>query len=376
MLNRRKFIQTILSDARTERNYFDFKQTIDISSEAGRGKLLKSIVAFANANRQNPAFIIVGIEDGTRSILGAEEIDDVRLQQLICNYTQPPLQVLYEAVPFPHSASTTTLGLLTIHPANETVTVSRNIWKLKKGDIYTRAGSEIQHINHADVMGTNPYSQECLELIANSSVRLKDTLNELIFFYTNTPPSYQPAHRVYQDRHVICYSGWKNDNFDIASLSEVNVELLTEGLSLFFSAVNQVQIFTTENSFTVCQYLHLFWEGTGKLYPYEETSIKFNNDGTYHLNRSIIFKTPTVSPIAINKLLEHYEHLNREQLDWENHLGELEILPSMLLIAALNGSDKAKYYLENFINGRADGVVGEALSEALEVFYRVTRQGS
>ena len=85
----------------------DFKQDqypIDKGStpeerENLRGKLIKDILAMANASREVAAYILIGVEEirgGRSTIVGVQNhLDDANLHQLINSKTQRPVEFSY-----------------------------------------------------------------------------------------------------------------------------------------------------------------------------------------------------------------------------------------------------------------------------------------
>src|SRR4029077_8968624 len=217
------------------------------------------------------------------------------------------LQALYEMVPFPNSASEPTLGLLTLHPLGVPVPIAKRIWKVPAGARYIRDGSEVRGLKAGEAIEPNAYEDECRSLLARASVRLEDTLRDFLAFQEKTGASYHPRYMVYRDQHVVCYSGWPQDRFGVPALSEVNVELLTEGVSFFWSALRYVTMSTSPDRFSVCEQALLFWKGQGQLYPFEETWLGFPEDGRYSVDRTFVFRPPKVPQEAVAALVSEYE---------------------------------------------------------------------
>jgi hypothetical protein len=163
------------------------------------------------------------------------------------------------------------------------------------------------------------------------------------------------------------------------ALSEVNVEMLSEGISLFWSALRYVTISQTQDQFTVCEQALLFWEGSGRLIPFETTALAFADDGTYTMKKSLVFTPSTVSASSIDAMLAADERFLRSLREPGQHLpidhGRLETFPTELLIAAVNGSATARGYLENYLDGHSDGAVAEARTKAISLLRRLDVSG-
>lgn len=100
--------------------------------------LLKDILAFANAWRDGAAYILIGVRDGTREIVGIDkDIDDSRLQQFINGKLNRPLHFSYRSVEYEGRI----LGLYTIPVQARPVYATKNIGKVKADTVYVRRGS-------------------------------------------------------------------------------------------------------------------------------------------------------------------------------------------------------------------------------------------
>jgi predicted HTH transcriptional regulator len=81
--------------AREEGRKLDFKQRIELNYETGKKELTKDICAIANSNGGR-GYIVVGIEDKTKKIIGISEEDkfnEEKIQQIIASRCDPPIPV-------------------------------------------------------------------------------------------------------------------------------------------------------------------------------------------------------------------------------------------------------------------------------------------
>lgn len=380
MINRRKLIQLILSEISGEKTYFDLKREIDLDSERGKGKLVKSIISLANSNHLNNSYLIIGVDDKTRETLKVNYIDDQKLQQLVRNYITPQIDISYENVPFPHSFGENFLGLIIISPSASIFKVKKDIWKLKKDEAYARSGSEITIIEK-ELDSEYRINEELVSLEKRASVKLKYLVDELVNFYSEFSSSYHPHHLVYNDQHLVCYSGYKDedDNYgfkDGLMLSEVWLYLIGEGIRFFWTALEYVTVTTSSTSFIVTEYKRLFWNHTDFFSPYEKTEIIFLDDGKYEIKKEKVFISPTVSKEEIAQVLNDYtnalEHIKKgKSLDDPKYKGRFEIYPYELLIAILNNSFEAEILFNNYMLGKADGVCAESYMNAYNILSEV-----
>lgn len=379
MINRRKLIQLILSEINDEKTYFDFKREINLESERGKAKLVKSIISLANSNHLNNSYLIIGIDDKTRERVEVNYTDDQKLQQLVKNYISPQINVSYENVPFPHSFGKEILGLIIISPSNAIFKVKKDIWKLKKDEAYRRSGSEITLIEEG-LDSEYKINEELISLEKIASVKLKYLVDELVQFYHESSSSMNPNHLVYNDQHIICYSGYKEEDNcgfkDGLILSEVFLHHIGEGISFFWSALEYVTINANSNNFIVTEYKRLFWHQTDLYSPYKKTEIIFFDDGKYEIKKEKVFSPPAVKQEEIDQLLNDYKSALEEikeggRIDDRKYNGRFDFYPYELLIAILNDSVEAEVLFNDYLLGKADGVVAESYSDAKNILREI-----
>ncbi|MBP1743153.1 MAG: ATP-binding protein [Firmicutes bacterium] len=97
---------------RPEGPKLDFKLTIDLQLESGRKELAKDVCAIANS-KGGRGYIIIGIEDKTKKVVGVEDlgITEEQIQQIITSRSEPPIPVSLEYVDYDKK----TLGIINIY---------------------------------------------------------------------------------------------------------------------------------------------------------------------------------------------------------------------------------------------------------------------
>ncbi|MCM0646811.1 putative DNA binding domain-containing protein [Clostridium swellfunianum] len=110
----RKKLETLIK--RVEGTKLDFKQKIDLEFESGRKELAKDVCAIANS-RGGRGYIIIGIEDKTKKIVGIEGrgYNEEQIQQIVSSRTEPPIPIVYEVVEYDGK----TLGVITIYDGGQ-----------------------------------------------------------------------------------------------------------------------------------------------------------------------------------------------------------------------------------------------------------------
>lgn len=68
----------------------EFKEQIDLESNRGKAKFVKEVLALANSP-VHPAYLLLGVQDKTKKIIGIEDITDERLQHIIAEWCHPPV---------------------------------------------------------------------------------------------------------------------------------------------------------------------------------------------------------------------------------------------------------------------------------------------
>lgn len=77
----------------------DYKERININQESGKKELVKDVIAIANS-QGGRGHLIIGVKDKTREIIGInpESINEERIQQIISNRCDPPINIRVEYV--------------------------------------------------------------------------------------------------------------------------------------------------------------------------------------------------------------------------------------------------------------------------------------
>lgn len=75
----------------------DFKLQLDLNGENGKKELAKDVCAIANS-RGGRGYLIIGVEDKTKEIVGVEasSFSEEQIQQIICSRCEPPIPIILE----------------------------------------------------------------------------------------------------------------------------------------------------------------------------------------------------------------------------------------------------------------------------------------
>ena len=358
MINKRLLIKNLLAH-NDENSFYDKKRKIDIGQKEGKAKFLKHICALSNSNPKNNSFIVIGVEDEDNSIRGVDFFDDSKIQNLINAYlTNPPI-IQYENIPFPHLPDHKVVGLVTIRAIGGLTSLRKNIWKYYGGTVFFRDGSiSMPKVFKSNIKDVNSKIVAAIE--SNSHNNIEHTLDG-VFDFMNKRKDYNPRYKVFKEYFVLCWAGQKKVVKDEVFFSRVDIALINDQVRLFYSTLDEVSISFDNNSFKIVEYVSLGLQDNYKYYPLEETVIEFQDNASYNINSTLVFKAPEFDKKVLhhiynsnNALIERLKKGSKLTLLQENDLNNL---PATFLICYLNGFhdaieklNEAKPYLKAYNN--------------------------
>lgn len=138
---------------KNESETLDFKQVpypFKKETEEQKAKMLKDILGFANAWRDAPAHILLGVQeaDGKAKVVGCRtgtHIDDSDLRQFVNSKTNRPIALRYEKVEYDDKV----VGVITIDRQERPFYLQKKCAFLQKGAVYVRTGSNTDPNNPA-----------------------------------------------------------------------------------------------------------------------------------------------------------------------------------------------------------------------------------
>ncbi|MGB3776124.1 MAG: ATP-binding protein [Leeuwenhoekiella sp.] len=348
MINKRLLIKNLLAH-NDENSFYDKKRKIDIGNKEGKAKFLKHVCALSNSNPKNNSFIVIGVEDTNNEIVGVPFFDDSKIQNLINAYLSNPPLVSYENIPFPHLPQDLVVGLVTIRPTAKLTALRKNIWKYWGGSVFMRDGSiSMPKVFDIHIEDVNSEIVTAIENHARNSIGL--TLDGVLDFINDRHKDLYTNYKVFKEQFVVCWAGNQKRVKDKTFYSRVDIELINEQVRLFYSALDEVMITITEDTFTILEYVHLGLQDSFKYYPLEELTITFKENGFYSIDSKLVFETPEFD----RKLLYHIYNnnnaiLSKLQAGKALNKGEREDLNNLAaayLLCFLNGFDNAMDKLE------------------------------
>lgn len=348
MVNKRLLIKNLLGHS-DENSFYDRKRFIDLNTREGKAKFLKIICALANSNPYNKAFIIIGVEDESREIVGVDFFDDSRIQNLINSYLNNAPSITYENIIFPDLPNDKVVGLVTVSSSKQVCSLSKGIWKYTKDTIFKREGSNSK-IQNDDFLLEDFNSEIVQQIEKISSNNIQHTLDGVINFINHRHKDLESHYLVFREQFVLCWAGKPKLIEDKKMYSRVDIELINEQVRLFFSNLDKVEIRVEENTFSVTEYIYLGIENQKDYYPLELVQIHFFNNGSYKIEQKLIFSPPIYDEKKICDIWSEkrviLEKIIDNQLLTEQELRQIPTLPSICLECYLNGHLEVKELLE------------------------------
>ena len=130
-MNNKKLLSLLNKEEGTK---LDFKLRLELWNETGKKELAKDICAIANS-RGGRGYIVVGIQDKTKEIIGLNEEEifaEERVQQIVSSRCEPPIPVEVDFVQINNKK----IGVITIYDGNQKPYQVR-----ENGAFYIRRGS-------------------------------------------------------------------------------------------------------------------------------------------------------------------------------------------------------------------------------------------
>lgn len=165
-----EFIEGLLYQS--ECNYLDFKRdqytfgSRTPEEKQKKSELLKDILAFVNAWRQEEAYILIGVqeEQGKRhTVIGLEfedPFDDAHIQQFINGKTNKPIFLRYEI----HTIEEKKIGIIRIPKQERPFYSERDFGIVKKEVVYYRQGSSTAEANPKEIANMVKYDTKINEV--------------------------------------------------------------------------------------------------------------------------------------------------------------------------------------------------------------------
>lgn len=376
MINRRLLVKNLLAH-NDENSFYDKKQKISLDSKEGKAKFLKHVCALSNSNPENNSYIVIGVEDRLNIIEGVDFFDDSKIQNLINSYFVNPPKIQYENIAFPRLPRHKVVGLVTIHPINKVTSLKKGIWKYVRGLVFFRRGSNsMSTLGNYELKSTNKAIVEAIEKNAKNNIEL--TLDGVFDFMERHKEEYNPTYKVFNEQFVLCWAGQQKQVGKKTFYSRVDIELITEQVKLFYSALDEVKIEFNHTSFRITEYVYLGIKEHFDYYPLEKTVIHFKDNGKHDIATEYLFEPPKFDPYILHHVFNNCNAI-LEKMQKNLRLTELEEidlkeLPTNYMLCVLNDIPSAYTKLiasKNHLKKRADKSIYINYKEAVRVLRKV-----
>ena len=343
MINKRLLIKNLLTH-NDENCFYDKKRKLNLSTKEGKAKFLKHVCALSNSNPENNSFIVVGVEDEDNNIQGVDFFDDSKIQNLINSYFTNPPKIQYENVAFPRLPRHKVVGLVTIYPNYKVTSLKKSIWKYVSGKIFYRRGSNsMSTLGKYILKSTNKSIVEGIEKNASNNIKL--TLDSVFHFFGRHKEEYNPTYKVFNEQFVLCWAGKKKIVEEKIFYSRVDIELVSEQVRLFYSALDEVKIEFNHQSFIITEYVFLQINAEFDYYPFEKTIIHFKDNGKHDIATEMLFNPPKFNKLDLYHVFNNCNSLlkklkNNTRLS-NNELEQIHNIPTNFLICILNNIPNA-----------------------------------
>lgn len=348
MINKRLLIKNLLAH-NDESSFYDKKRQLNLHTKEGKAKFVKHICALSNSNPGNNSYIVVGVEDHDNEIVGTDFYDDSRIQNLVNAYLENPPRIQYENVPFPSLPKDKVVGLVTIRPKSQTSFFKKAIYTIPAGSVFFRRGSNsipVEHELHPPAYSNTP---TVIDIENGSRNSIAHTLEGVIDFLNNRHKDMASGYKVFKELFVVCWAGNKKVVKGKTYYSRVDIELINEQVKLFYSALDEVSIDYTDDTFSIVEYVALGLNDKTSYYPLEKVSIHFQENGYYKMESELLFDPPQYNRPMMHHIynanLALLAKLSKGQPLTEREQRDLQNLPHTLMICYLNGFTDAKQKL-------------------------------
>ena len=250
-----------------------------------------------------------------------------------------PPKIQYENIAFPRLSRHKVVGLVTIHPINKVTSLKKGIWKYVRGLVFFRRGSNsMSTLGKYELKSTNKAIVEAIEKNASNNIEL--TLDGVFDFMERHKEEFNPTYKVFNEQFVLCWAGQKKQVGEKTYYSRVDIELITEQVKLFYSALDEVKIEFNHTSFRITEYVYLGIKEQFDYYPLEKTVIHFKDNGKHDIATEYLFEPPKFDPYILHHVFNNCNAI-LEKLQKKLPLTELEKLdlkelPTNYMLCVLN----------------------------------------
>ncbi|MBU3159926.1 putative DNA binding domain-containing protein [Clostridium frigoris] len=211
---------------RDEGTKLDYKQKIDILLESGKKELAKDVSAIANS-RGGRGYIIIGVEDKTKRIIGidANEFKEEQIQQIISSRCEPPIPISIDFIVY----QSKNVAIITIYDGGQKPYQLR-----ENGAFYIRRGSTTDTMRKEELISS---LQENFNLNIETMPIMNSDINSLNFDIIN---------KYFENKRILVNNDNRLEFMDNAGITfierDYNKRVVTLGGLLVFSSMNSIYL--------------------------------------------------------------------------------------------------------------------------------------
>lgn len=184
----------------------DFKQQIDLDMESGKKELAKDVSAIANS-RGGRGYIIIGIEDKTKKVLGIDDINftEEQLQQIVSSRIDPPIPVALEIISYKEKK----IAVINIYDSDQKPYQVR-----ETGAFYIRRGSTTDTMRREEIISSFEenlnLNVELCPIVNSSEKNLDIDLVDKYFHAISVPINNENRMTLMENASIIHYDKERN----------------------------------------------------------------------------------------------------------------------------------------------------------------------
>jgi|GEM_PF-4905294 len=161
-----------------ESAYLEFKEKLDLANKADKASFLKEILALVNTPH-SPSFLIFGVEDKTKNLIGMKGLTEEQLQQIVAEYCKPLIPFSFKVVEY----KGTPIGVMQIFRSNFKPHVLKARFsyldsngkpqEIRDNQIFTRHGSIVAEATREELIVMTQDRETNSELLARIVTELE-----------------------------------------------------------------------------------------------------------------------------------------------------------------------------------------------------------
>lgn len=194
-----------------ENEFLEFKEQLDFSSKRTKAHFLKEILSLANT-LHGPAFLIIGVEDKTKRLVGVRNIAEEQLHQIVTEYCKPPIPFSYTIVEY----EGVDLGIIQVFRSNFKPHTLKTRFtyqdtngqrqELQETQIFVRHGSIIGEATREEILALTRDRESNVELLSrtvNELEKIEDEIHGINYYLREISNQiYDTQPREFNDRVV------------------------------------------------------------------------------------------------------------------------------------------------------------------------------